>query len=347
MFKKITAMFLILLLLCSTGCAKKEKEQNPDQSEDAGEVTEQAPPEPVLDINPLTGVRELEKGIAERRPVAVMVNNFSSAQKVQTGVPAADIIYETEIEGGITRLLAVFQDISSVECIGTIRSARYTYIDLAMGHNAIYIHHGRDPVYALPHLSDVDRIEVHENLYGKRLSNGLSLEHTLYTYGEPLWQGITERFETTNSNTGTWQTFAAEDETVTLDGGTANKVAVPFSGNYKTTFVYDAATGLYTRHFNDRIPTDYFTEETTTVKNVVVMLTTIKNYPDGLHRDISLSSGDGYYITNGTFKAIKWSKGEDSAPVKFTNLDGTALKMSAGNTWVCISSKSYAKPVFE
>lgn len=73
-----------------------------------------------------------------------MINNISTAQPVQTGLNKADIIYETEVEGGITRLMAVFQDITTAEKIGTIRSARYPYVDLAMGHNAIFIHCGQD-----------------------------------------------------------------------------------------------------------------------------------------------------------------------------------------------------------
>ena len=80
-----------------------------------------------------------------------MINNISVAQSVQTGLSKADIVYETEVEGGITRLLAVFQDITAAEKIGTIRSARYPYVDLAMGHNAIYVHCGQDGTYCEPH----------------------------------------------------------------------------------------------------------------------------------------------------------------------------------------------------
>ena len=58
-------------------------------------------------VNPLTGLKNLPKEKANARPVAVMINNISVAQRVQTGLNAADIIYETEVEGGITRLMAV------------------------------------------------------------------------------------------------------------------------------------------------------------------------------------------------------------------------------------------------
>ncbi len=344
MLKKISAIILALCLIVCVGCSEKTDEEIISSSEIEVPVSS----EPERFVNPLTGVKELEnEGDTLNRPVAIMINNMSNAQSVQAGVCKADIVYETEIEGGITRLLGVFQDLESVGQIGTVRSARYAYIDLAMGHNAIYIHHGQDPTYAKPHLADVDSIAIHENLYGDRISNGLKHEHTLYTYGDVLWKGIGTKFKTQNKSAKNWQSFAAEDETITLTGGTANTVLVPFSGDYKTKFVYDADKKVYTRYFKDTLRKDYITGETTQVKNVFVLLTSITDYPDGQHRKIDLSSGEGYYITNGAYTPIKWKKGASTSSFKFTNVDGTELTVSAGNSWVCLASKKYANPKFE
>lgn len=345
MFKKLAALGLSLLLIMCVGCSEKPEEII---SSSETELPVSSEPEPVYYLNPLTGVKDLKaESDSLNRPVAIMINNMSNAQSVQAGVCNADIVYETEIEGGITRLLAVFQDLKSAGQIGTVRSARYAYIDLAMGHNAVYIHHGQDPTYAQPHLADLDRIAIHENLYGKRLNNGLKHEHTLYTYGDVLWEGIGTKFKTQNKSVKNWQNFADESEELTLTGGAANTVLVPFSGDYKTKFVYDADKKVYTRYFKDTLRKDYVTGETTQVKNVFVLLTNITNYPDGQHRKIDLSSGSGYYVTNGTYTPIKWKKGDSKNSFKFTNTDGSELTVSAGNSWVCIASKKYANPVFE
>ncbi len=345
MNKKIIAFLLVVIMVLCVGCGKKNviTETEPATT---------APTETVVEkeyyVNPLTGVKEFEnQSISKRRPVAIMVNNLSTAQRVQTGVGEADIVYETEVEGGITRLLAVYQDVDKVERIGTVRSARYAYIDLAMGHNAVYIHHGADNVYAGPHLNDVDRIEINSGKYGQRVSNGLSYEHTLYTYGDSLWEGIKSTFETKNDSVEMWQNFVSEDEAVIPTEGTANSVNVPFSTSYQTKFVYDEDTGLYVRNFNSTVPTDYLTGEETKVKNVVVLLTSIGYYSNGKHRQISLNSGSGFYVTNGGYQKINWSKGNASSPFVFTNTDGTELEMNAGNTWVCIASSSYSYPSFK
>ena len=200
MLKRITAFSLCLLLLLSASCSKKPAEQ-PQEEAPKDEVQE--PAKNPNSLNPLTGLYEYD-GILNVRPVAVMINNDVRAQDVQAGLPHADIIYETEIEGGETRLMAVFQDAQKVENIGTVRSCRYAYIDLAMGHNAVYVSRGYDSIYAGPHLGGVDYIDLHEGNYGYRPDNGLALEHTLYAKGEKLWNGVSSKFKTTLENVKPW-----------------------------------------------------------------------------------------------------------------------------------------------
>ena len=340
MLKRILAAVFAALMIFAVGCDQTVVYD--DLSNYEGVISEN---ENELLVNPLTGTKDVSKEAINRRPVAIMVNNVNVAQKVQTGVPEADIVYETEVEGGITRLMAVYQDITDLDKIGTVRSARYPYVDLAMGHNAVYIHCGQDPTYCAPHLNDIDHLSIDtKSLGAQRISNGLSSEHTLYAIAGDLWKNIEQSFDVKATNTSTWASFT--DEALTLDGGAATSVQVPFPAQ-KTNFTYDAETGLYTRLTGGTVLTDYYTEKQTQVKNVFILLTTISNYPDGKHRKVDLSSGDGYYITNGTVQFIKWSKGESSNGFKFTDTEGNEIKVSAGNSWVCIADKTTCNPVIQ
>lgn len=344
--RKFAAMALCALLLGAAGCknAPEEIEVSSEPEIISSEAESSSEPEKQSYLNPLTGLYG-EKNITNNRPVAVMINNIKVAQDVQCGLNDADIIYETEVEGGITRLMAVYQDISSVERIGTVRSARYPYVDMAMGHDAVYIHCGSDPNYCRPHLKDLDHIDVDTGVCGaKRLSNGLSREHTLYTFGSNLLDGIKNKKIDTTASGQSWQKFAAEGETVSLSSGSCTSVTVPFSTTVKTTFTYDASSGLYTRLSNGIMLKDYLSGETTEIKNVFVLLTSISDYPDGEHRKVALSGGKGYYMTNGTYTEINWTKGNASSPFKFTNADGSELTVSAGDSWVCIADKSTSAP---
>ena len=280
MYRKILALAVVALLVCFAGCGKKDT-----GSETSGDLPTQAEvknePKAEYYANPLTGVEELTKEKSQDKPVAIMVNNISVAQKVQTGLSKADIVYETEVEGGITRLLAVFQDISKVEKIGTVRSARYAYIDLAMGHNAIYIHHGQDPTYAAPHLKDTQTMALSESNAGYRAKNGLASEHTLYGYGDKIWDYLTKnKYNTKLTKATNWQNFADKDTQITYTN-TANTVDVKFSNSYESVFKYDTEKGKYVRFFKTTERKDYFTNESEYFKNVFVLQTSITDYPDG------------------------------------------------------------------
>ena len=356
MFKKIALLLLCVCLVGTVGCKKKselEVEKQPESSEVI--VSETAPePEVQLNVNPLTGLSDVSDEAINNKPVAITINNIKIAQPVQTGLNKADVIYETEVEGGITRLLAVFQDPSKAEKIGTVRSARYVFIDLAMGHNAVYIHHGMDYFHALQHLDDVPRMELQTSNGGVRIKNGLASEHTLYAYGNKILSGISKKgINMKNDSVKSWQKFAPETESISLSQ-TANAVTVPFNSNVKSTFTYDTETGRYTRSFNGTIRKDYSTNENVTVKNVFVLMTSIANYdcknvPGDIyqHRQVSLNSGEGYYFVNGTYTPIKWSKGGASDSLKLMNSDGTELTVNAGNSWICFADSNKSKPVIQ
>ena len=347
MFKKSLSLLLALGLVFSFAGCKKKKPVEVKKNE--SKITESSEPVDTSHAtNPLTGTFDLDVSAKDNRPVAVMINNIYQAQRVQTGLSKADIIYETEVEGGITRLMAVYKDLTKVEKFGTIRSARYPYVDLALGHDAIYVHHGQDPTYCAPHLNDIDHFTISENNSGQRIKNGLSSEHTLYGFGPKTWETLKKTFKRTNvSSDSTWMNFAKEDKKVTLQGGTANSVTVPFSDSYHTTFNYDAATGLYTRLSGSEVRNDYVTGESTQVKNVFVLLTTITNYPDGYHRRVDLTGGDGFYITNGTYTAVRWSKGSSKNPITVTDAQGKAVEVSAGKSYVCIADRTTSNPAMQ
>jgi hypothetical protein len=340
MYRKILALALCLLMFALVGC---KSQSDVTSSAPVSSVPVNKEPEIVYYTNNLTGEQNLlDKKVSKNRPVAIMINNISIAQKVQTGLTEADIVYETEVEGGITRLMAVYKDISKVEKVGTIRSARYPYIDLSMGHDAIYIHHGQDPHYARPHLRDTQTLAISKNNAGARIRNeGLASEHTLYGLGDKIWEWLNKKnYKTEAKNNDNWQKFADKDTQVTYTD-LANTVTVKFSSAYTSVFKFDAESGKYVRYFRDTERKDYYTGENEKFKNVFVLETAITYYPDGKHKKVDLTKGSGYYCVNGTYTPIKWAKGSSSSALKFTTEDGTPLEVNQGNSWVCFHSKSF------
>ena len=134
-----TLLLFVLALALLAGCGGGEG-SGPDSEPGSASLPEEpsvpviAPvepePEPVYPYaNPLTG-EGLEEDISGQRPIAIMINNLKKSLP-QAGVSQADIIYEIPAEGGVTRLLALFQSVEGVGEIGTVRSARDYYVSLA------------------------------------------------------------------------------------------------------------------------------------------------------------------------------------------------------------------------
>jgi hypothetical protein len=76
--------------------------------------------EPVL--CPLTGLEAEDRSLPDRRVLAVKIENAPEARP-QAGLAEADIIYEQEAEGGITRFNVLYH-CQDADRIGPIRSAR-------------------------------------------------------------------------------------------------------------------------------------------------------------------------------------------------------------------------------
>ncbi|HBB60103.1 MAG TPA: DUF3048 domain-containing protein, partial [Lachnospiraceae bacterium] len=90
--------------------------------------------------------------IGDRRPVAIMLNNIDDAMPM-SGVSAADIMYECVVEGGLTRMMGVFENYDDQEKIGSVRSCRNYFVYFALELDSIYCHYGQS-AYALPLLEE-------------------------------------------------------------------------------------------------------------------------------------------------------------------------------------------------
>jgi hypothetical protein len=77
----------------------------------------------------------------EHRIIAVMIDNYPLGARPQSGLRAADIIYEVEAEGGITRYMALFLEHTPSQ-IGPVRSARTYFVDLARPYDPFFAHAG-------------------------------------------------------------------------------------------------------------------------------------------------------------------------------------------------------------
>src|SRR5690625_1548065 len=109
MTKKVVTLISLISFFLLLSCSKDDDvipETQDDNNENDMEIIEEnGPLEPTYtDVFPFTGIGTNEG--ANRRPVAVMVNNHVAARP-QSGLSKADITFEILAEGGVTRFLAI------------------------------------------------------------------------------------------------------------------------------------------------------------------------------------------------------------------------------------------------
>lgn len=331
-----------------------ETQDDPPSSDTAEEVdTEEAEKQALTlsggFINPLTGLPS-EKDFSTLRPAAIMINNIDISLP-QVGVAQADILYECLVEGGYTRLMMVVADYESLSDVGSVRSARDYYLDMAANHDAIFIHAGGSPTAYSGirdrFISNIDGVNMYTPSTFYRDENRMrtmGLEHSLLTTGEGIASGIEfKKYRTEKSKDyPVFFTFFEYGRSELPTGMTASKVDIPYSLAQHTVFDYDSESNLYCRSQNGQPHIDGTTGEQLTFENVLVIYCAQTYHNDGSGR-ISLAytgSGSGYYAYGGMASPVIWSKDDRDAVMELENPDGSQFVINSGRTAICVVNKA-------
>ena len=353
--KRITCLFCALLLLLSAGCGSENPEPTADPTESVPVIVSDAPntpeptptptPEPAF-YHPLTGL-PCEEDLSQKRPVAVMLNNLKAAQP-QQGNSDADIIYEMLAEGGITRMLAVYLEPEGLGLIGSVRSARQYYWEVAQGHDAVYIHAGASPEFYETKnrlgLFTVDGV----NGYYSSASAGMfwrhrervpghyyAYEHSLLTSGEAITTMLAKWELEEHSDGYTYEMTFANDG-APAGGVSALTVSVPFSSSKATVFRYDRDTGLYLAEEYGEAYIDGNDGSQVAVTNLLALQTTYTVVDNAGRVKVDLSSGKGWFACGGKMIPITWEKGGADRQLRYFTEDGQPLALGRGVSYVCV-----------
>lgn len=334
----ITLIFTILLTCLLTGCMQKEVEEPTTTTE----TTTEAPP-PVY-YNSLTGKSDISEKAIGKRPIAIMVNNIK-ASLPQYGIYKADIIYEMLVEGGITRMMALYGDYTKVPKVCSVRSCRYYFPIFAHGYDAVYFCFGSNKSLATPTLEriGIDYFDGNENpdplVFGRdseRLKR-YSREHTAYVDGTKIPQFLKENSVTAKSRYGDdflAFNFRSEDKPKAVGDISAQEIRLDFSYLYYSTFTYNPKTKTYYKTHCGKTHVDSSNDKQLNFTNIFVLETDVTNYKGGSLMQINWKQGEGYYISRGKAQKITWTKKSEKSNIKFYNESGKEIKVNTGKSYI-------------
>ena len=266
------------------------------------------------------------------------------------GVTKADVLMETFVNGSIVRGLALYTDLSDVEAIGSTRSTRLMFNDIAQHYNAIMTHAGGSSQC----LDDANnRGLAHYNVdslmrQGDPLAQELAYrdkeyrrgyEHCLFVKGPAVKPYAESKGVQVSGMPETdYGLIFAEDGTP-ADGEGADKITVTITYNRSkkdTVMIYDADLGKYTYNQYGKLMQDQITGEVEAFENVVVMFANI-----GMNNIYQVTDftegGTGYYACGGKIIPITWSCDGESAPFRFFTEAGEQIPFGQGSTYIAIT----------
>lgn len=316
------------------------------------------PNEPKTEICPLDGDMHTKKAKAAwelRRPLAVMVENHIESRP-QSGLTAADIVYEAVAEGGITRFMAVYLcNLSDVQ-VGPVRSARTYFLDWASEYDPLYAHVGGantpGPANALGQIIDYKIKSLNQFGIGfptywrdyQRLGRPVATEHTMYSTTQKLWEVGAKRNLTATDSTGVRWDARFEPWKFKEDsaGGSVSKIEVTFwqsKTDYKVEWNYDSSCNCYKRKNAEVDQMDLNNNKQLSPKNVVIrmMVESAANdgYEGNVHR-LYKNKGTGKALILQDGKVIKgsWVKKDRLSREKFFDENGAEIRFNKGQIFL-------------
>ncbi len=295
-------------------------------------------------VSPLTGLPYPNAEAMGRRPIIVKISNWPPVVRPQSGLSFADIVFEYEAEGGVTRFAAIFRN-QSVDHVGSVRSGRLIDLELVTMFEALLAYSGSsDPIRQMildapwrwrafsPHLGDncppFCRFE----------REGLAFEHTLFVDLDGVWALADQR----GVNTGMLVRGLAFSEVVPDGGRPASQVYIDWWGETDATWQYNAADGLYYR-WNSGVPhLDALTGEQLRANNVVVLAAPHVERPDLFEPESSSASleiqlwgtGYAYVLRDGQIYQGYWQRPDrEQGGLQLTWGNNVPIPLHPGTTW--------------
>lgn len=288
----------------------------------------------------------ITKEAAKNRPIAVMIPNNVNSLPHYT-LSQAGVLYECNVEYEVTRLMAIYDDWTSLERIGNIRSARDYFVYWAMEWDPLFIHIGNiwyaDAVLSEDWVNNINGAKYDKYFY--RVSNR-DYDQSAYTMSSSILKAAKDLGYSTE-HTALYApghfSFASKGNPTTLTDvkGHKNATYVSLDEAYPINqpyFIYNEEDGLYYRYEYGMAHTDGINNKQLSFSNIIIQNTYREYRPDGAYLIYRChdTTHDGWFITHGTAVHINWKKVGEFGVTKYYDDNGDEIILNQGKTMICI-----------
>jgi hypothetical protein len=252
------------------------------------------------------------------------------------------VVYETLVEGGITRLMAIFLERNAPK-VGPIRSARPYFVKWAAPYGALFVHAGGSPaaqrlLATTPQLANINPLLPHRQFYrAARLPaphNLFGSTQAAYTIARRQGLSLSGHVPPLPHKPVAPLKRRGPGRSIHLNFSTPSIASPP---QYAVTYRYDRQINAYVRLLGGAPVIDGLTETQIEPRNVVVMVTRIAPIPgdpQGRIRVRVIGRGRAYYLRDGRIVWGHWTKRSRLDPIHFWDNKGRTIAFDPGQTWI-------------
>ena len=303
-------------------------------------------------INPLTGLPYPDDEARGRRNLIVKISNYPPIVRPQHGINQADLVFEYEAEGGVTRFAAIFRS-HAPERVGSIRSGRLLDMELVTMYSALLAYSGAsEPIQELFLNADF-KFRLLSPSFGDNCENAgfcrdttlteRPFEHTLFGNTRLMWEVATRR----QVNTGYRAVGLAFNEQADEGGSAAGDISINWFGDADAHWQYDESSGRYLR-YTDSMPHYDAADDAQLWTDNLVILEVPHNrrldlFPPGTNYEsleIALwGQGPAYVIRDGYVYAGFWRRlGQNPRQaLQLIYRSSQSIMLKPGRTWVAVT----------
>jgi hypothetical protein len=331
-----TLVATLALSLCLAACGGGSQKAAPTTlppTTPALPTTTTAPP-----TAPLTGVLATDLSRLARPALVVKIDNAPQALP-QAGLGQADVVFEEQVEGGITRFAAVFQS-QDADPIGPIRSVRSTDVAIvSMLNHPLYAYSGGNTVFqaqirAAPILDVGD--DAQPGLYLR--TNDRASPHNMFTRTSGLF-ALAPKGSGPPSPLFSYRAAGTPSSAAGAQPDTHLAVPFPGSGGPLVTWDWDGGSHSWKRGQGGGVDNDAAGHQISAA-NVIVQYVPYHNTGliDPARNPVPeaglVGQGDVAIFTGGAIVRGHWSKPTPDAVTSYTDPAGQPIQLAPGPTWI-------------
>jgi len=297
------------------------------------------PAQTLVTYNSISGREGLDGPI-----LAVKIDDTSLARP-QIGIENADVVYIEQVEGGLTRLAAIFSSVIP-QSIGPVRSARISDIDiLAQYGKVIFSYSGAQramlSVIANSNLWDYGAQRQSPTIYTRDAIR--PAPYNMVLRGDLLLEKVkADEHDVAISKSIGWNFGKAPAGGVAIDSVSvkwpASKYEATWSSTEKRWLLSNAGVANFAAGGTQLGATTFVIQD-------VKMSDSIYRSADGGYTPLSetVGTGTGYILRDGRSFKANWSRPTAEAGTTWTLANGSEIKFAPGSVWVALTDR---KPVF-